>query len=125
MTINVPDDYKLFKREYRVSPVEFYRIQLSFICKDVNSTKITILAYLYCYGYKEAMKKILEDRIVVSLSSLYNFISTLRKEGLIVGYQEDIRLIEDIKLIDEDHITLLTLTKDPTKDEVGHKYYRV
>ena len=125
MTINIPDNYKLFKREYNVSPVEFYRIQLSFICKDVNPTKTTILAYLYYYGYKEAMKKILEDRIVVSLSSLYNFISTLRKEGLIVGYQEDIQLIEDIKLVDEDHITLLTLTKDPTKDEVGHKYYRV
>lgn len=125
MKIEIPDNYKLFKREFKVSPVEFYRIQLSFICKDVNSTKTTILAYLYCYGYKEAMKKILEDRIVVSLSSLYNFISTLRKEGLIVGYQEDIRLIEDIKLVDEDHITLLTLTKDPTKDEVGHKYYRV
>lgn len=125
MTINIPDNYKLFKREYVVSPVEFYRIQLSFICKDVNPTKTTILAYLYYYGYKEAMKKILEDRIVVSLSSLYNFISTLRKEGLIVGYQEDIQLIEDIKLVDEDHITLLTLTKDPTKDEVGHKYYRV
>ena len=125
MTINIPDNYKLFKREYVVSPVEFYRIQLSFICKDVNPTKTTILAYLYYYGYKEAMKKILEDRIVVSLSSLYNFISTIRKEGLIVGYQEDIQLIEDIKLVDEDHITLLTLTKDPTKDEVGHKYYRV
>lgn len=125
MTINIPDGYELLKREFNVSPVEFYRIQLSFICRDVNPTKITILAYLYYYGYKEGVKRILDDKIVVSMSSLYNFISTLRKEGLIVGYQEDIKLVEDIKLTDENHITLIFLTKDSTKDEVGHKYFRI
>lgn len=125
MKIEIPDNYKLFKREFKVSPVEFYRIQLSLICRDVSPTKITLLAYLHYYDYNEAIRKILEDKIVMSMSSLYNFISNLRKEGLIVGYQDDIKLIDDIKLVDEDHITLLTLTKDPNQDEVRHKYFRV
>lgn len=127
MTINLPDQYKGFKlfiRNYDVSPVEFYRQQLQFICPDVNNTKLTLLAYLYHYGYKEALERIIEDRIVVSMSSLYNFICNLRKEGLIVGYEEEIKLVEDIKLCEENHITLLTLRKDPTKNEVEHKYFR-
>lgn len=124
MTINIPDNYKLFKREYNVSPVEFYRIQLGFICEGVHETKLTILAYLYYYGYKKAVEKILEDRIVVSLSSLHNFISNLRKEGLVVGYAEDLKLVEDIKLIDDPHVTLFYFNKDQTKDEVKHKYFR-
>lgn len=125
MTINIPDNYKLFKREYNVSPVEFYRIQLGFICQGVNETKLTILAYLYYYGYQEAVKKILEDRIVVSMSSLYNFISTLRKEGLVVGYTDELKLVEGIKLVDDPHVTLFYFNIDTTKDEVGHKYFRI
>ena len=125
MTINIPDNYKLFKRVYDVSPVEFYRIQLGFICKDVNETKLTILAYLYYYGYQEAVRKILEDRIVVSMSSLYNFISTLRKEGLVVGYTDELKLVDDIKLVDDPHVTLFYFNIDTTKDEVGHKYFRI
>lgn len=125
MNLTIPDNYKLFKREYKVSPVEFYRLQLSFICPDVNNTKLTIMAYIHFYGYKDAQKKILEDKIVVSQSSLYNFFSTLRKEGLIVGYEDEMRIIEDIVLCDEDHITLLTLSKDETKNEVEHRYFKV
>ena len=125
MKIDIPDNYKLYKRDYPVSPVEFYRLQLAFICPDVNNTKLTIMAYLHHYGYKEAQQKIMEDRIVVSMSSFYNFISNLRKEGLIVGYEDDIKLVEGIILEEEDHITLLTLTKDYNKDEVGYKHFRV
>lgn len=124
MNINIPDNYKLFKREYKVSPVEFYRKQLESICPDVKNTKLTILAYLYHYGYQEALKKILEDGIVISLSSLYNFISALRKEGLIIGYEEDIQLVPEIKLCDDNHVIILTLTKDSSKHEVGHKHFR-
>ena len=124
MDINIPDQYKLFEREYKVSPVEFYRIQLSFICPDVNNTKLTIMAYLYHFGYEEGTKRLLEDKIVISQSSLYNFISSLRKEGLIIGFTTEIELVPEITLCDSDHITLLKLSKDETKNEVGHKYFR-
>ena len=54
MIINIPDNYKLFKREFDVSPVEFYRIQLSLIIPNLNNTKLTVLAYIAHYSYKEA-----------------------------------------------------------------------
>lgn len=124
MTINIPDNCKVYRRSFKVSPVEFYRIQLEHICNGVNQTKLTILAYLYYYGYTKGVEKILEDRIVVSMSSLYNFTSTMRKEGLIVGYEDDIRLNEEIKLVDDPHVTLFFLDIDESKDEVNHKHFR-
>lgn len=125
MTINIPDNYKLFKRDFKVSPVEFYRIQLTLICPDVTDTKLTVLSYLYHYGYKVGFSKLLEDRIVTSKASLFNVISHLRKDGLIIGHEEEIKLVEDIKLYDEDQIQLIYLTKDPDNDEVKHRYFRI
>lgn len=125
MNINIPDNYKLFKREFRVSPVEFYRIQLTLICPEVTDTKLTVLSYLYHYGYKDGFSKLLEDRIVTSKASLFNVISHLRKDGLIVGHEEEIRLVDEIRLCDSDHIQLIYLTKDETIDEVKHRYFRI
>ncbi len=124
MTINIPDDYKLFRRDFSVSPVEFYRIQLGFIIPNINNTKLTILAYIANYGYVEGRIKLLQDEIVTSKSSLHNFISEMRTQGFIVGYGEDVKLVEDIVLCDDSHITLLTLSKDETKDEIGHRYFK-
>ncbi len=125
MTINIPDEYKLFQRNFTVNPVEFYRIQLGFIIPTINNTKLTILAYIACYGYKEGKKRILEDGIVTTPNSLYNFVSQMRTQGLLVGYKDDIQLVEEIKLCDENHVTLLTLIKDETKNEIGHRYFKV
>lgn len=124
MTINIPDNYKLFKREFDVSPVEFYRIQLSLIIPNLNNTKLTVLAYIAHYGYKEARKKIIQDGIVTSQYSLHNFISEMRTKGIIMGYKDDVNLHEDIFLCKENHVTIFQLTKNENKDEVGHKYFR-
>lgn len=125
MTVNIPDNYRLFKRDFRVSPAEFYRIQLTLICPEVTDTKLTVLSYLYVYGYKEGFQKLLKDRIVTSKASLFNVISRLRKDGLIIGHEEEIKLVEDIQLHDEDHIQLIYLTKDYSIDEVKHRYFRI
>lgn len=124
MTINLPDNYKLFKREFDVSPVEFYRIQMSLIFEDLNNTKLTVLAYIAHYGYKEARKKIIQDGIVTSPFSLHNFISEMRTKGIVTGYKNDVRLHEDIVLCDSNHITIFQLTKNESKNEVGHKYFK-
>lgn len=125
MTVHIPDDYKLFKREFKVSPVEFYRMQLTLICPDITDTKLTVLSYLYHYGYKVGFAKLLEDRIVTSKPSLFNVISHLRKDGLITGREEEIKLVDEIKLYDENQIQLIYLIKDPDNDEVKHRYFRV
>lgn len=124
MTVQVPDNYKLFKREFDVSPVEFYRIQLSLIIPNMNNTKLSILAYIAHYGYKEARKKIIQDGIVTSVYSLHNFISEMRLKEIVVGYKNNVRLHEDIFLCRENHVTIFQLTKNESKDEVGHKHFR-
>lgn len=124
MTINIPDNYKLLKREYSVHPVEFYRIQLGFIIPEINNTKLTILAYIAAYGYPEGRDQILIDNIVTSKSSLHNFVSEMRTKGIIEGYGDQTKLVDEIMLCNEDHITLLTLRKDSNKNEIGHRYFK-
>lgn len=125
MTIELEDDVKVFSRNFTVGPVEFYRIQLGFIIPTLNNTKLTILAYIAHYGYKIGRIKILDDKILTSKNSLYNFISDLRTEGIVEGYGNDVKLVEGIKLCDEDNVTILTLKKNPELDEVGHKFFKV
>ena len=124
MTLNIPDNFKVFERKYEVSPVEFYRIQLGFTIPGINNTKLTILAYICNFGYKEGRKRIIEDRIVTSNSSLHNYITEMRTQGFLEGYGEDVHLVEDIMLVDSNHVTLLTLIKDESKNEIGHRYYQ-
>jgi hypothetical protein len=126
MTLKIPDEYKLLQRKFRVSPVEFYRIQLGFIIPECNNTKLTILSYVHHYGYTEAIKKVYEHKVLTSMDSIKNYLSKLRAESYLIGYEPDVKLNEEIKLENQNNITLLILEKDENLDEndIGHRYYK-
>jgi hypothetical protein len=122
--IPIDADLKVFRRTFEVGPVEFYRIQLGFILPGLNNTLLTVLAFLYHHGAEEAQKRILNRKIFTSRKSYDNVITQLRKDGLLLGFHPDIRLHADIKLCDQDNVTLLVLKRDETKDAIGHRYYQ-
>lgn len=107
-----------------VSPVEFYRVQLGFIIPDINNTMLTILAYVKQYGYKDAVTALHKDRVLTSPGSIRNNLTELRRRGLLLGVEPNVRINDDIKLCDADHVTLLILEKDENKNEVKHRYYK-
>jgi len=119
----IPEDFRVFMYEHRVSPVEFYRMQLSDIRPDVHPTKIAILAFIKVFGptYRE---ELLASTICSTLDSIRNYESTLRAENLISGYSPDIELNEQIKFCDQDHIQMNYIIKDDKADGVKHKHYK-
>lgn len=119
----IPEDRKVFKYTYNVSPVEFYRMQLTFILPEVHPTKIAILAFIKVYG-ADYRKELLESTICSTLDSVRNYESTLRAENLISGYSPDIELNENIKFCEMDYVQLLYITKDEKIDGVLHKHYK-
>lgn len=122
--IKIPEKYYLTQRKMVVSPVEFYRVQLGFIIPHINNTMLTILAYVKHYGYTEAISALLKDRVLTSKGSIRNNLTELRREGLLLGVEPNVRINEDIILYDDDFVTLLILEKDETKNEVKHRYYK-
>lgn len=123
-TLVIPEKYKVVQRRMGVSPIEFYRIQFGFIVPDINNTMLTILSYVKYYGYDKAIEELLKDRVLTSKGSIKNNLTELRRKGLILGVEPNVRINEKIVLYDEDFITLLILEKDSTKNEIKHRYYK-
>lgn len=130
---------KKFKREYKLSKIEFIKFQLNQIINHqltvLHDTDITILAYIYMYGL-EATDKILEHRILTSPMSVSNYLSRLTKAGYIVktpktqaehkghkGYS-DLSLSPNLLIIEEDFIQIDIVSLDKESDEVYHRHYQ-
>ncbi len=119
----IPENLRVFKYEYTVSPVEFYRMQLTSIRPDVHPTKLAIMAYIKVYGV-DYRDRLLESTICSTLASIRNYESTLRAENLISGYAPDIELNPEIKFCEEDHIQVNFIFKNLNLDNVNHKHYK-
>lgn len=120
------------KREYKLSPIEFYRFQLNNIINGglptLSQTDITILAYIYIHGI-DSQHLLLTDRIFTHPKSVTNAISSLIQRGYIIKTQIEkgrntLTLNPNIKLLSEDFIQISIVTLDPNSEEVYHKYYR-
>lgn len=122
--LQIPANFKVLQRKFEVHPIEFYRIQLSFIAPTLNNTYLSILAYIKHYGFTVAKDKLIDDRILTSAGSLRNYCTDLRVKGLLLDTDPFTQLNPEIKLIDEDHVTLLVLIKNENKNEIGHRYYK-
>jgi len=123
-SLKIPIKYLIVQNKKVVSPTEFYRIQLGFIAPHINNTMLTILAYVKHYGYADAMTKLYEDRVLTSMGSIKNYLTDLRKAGLLIGYEPDVRLNDDILIFEQDLVYMLILDKDETKNETKHRYYK-
>lgn len=122
--LKIPTKYQIVQRKMIVSPIEFYRVQLGFIAPDINNTMLTILAYVKHYGYYDAVDKLHEDKVLTSIGSIRNNLTELRRRGLLLGVEPEVRINDDIQLFDKDLVTLLIMEIDDTKNEVGHRYYK-
>lgn len=115
------------KREYDLSPVEFYKFQLNQIINHtvqvVTTTDITLVAYLHVYG-ESFQDQLLQDRIFINPISIKNAISKLVKLGFLVKENKQIKINPAIILVEEDFVQINIVRKDPSKTEVYHKYYK-
>lgn len=82
-----------------MSREEIIKFQLSFILRQFkfNDTQLLILAYLYLHQ-DDATDKLLDDGILGSYQTVKNYISRLRKTGLVHGN----KLHPKIKVFEED-----------------------
>jgi len=119
----IPTDLKVFKYEFKVSPVEFYNMQLADIIPEVHPTNRVIMAYIKVYG-ENYRKELLDSTICSTIESIRNYESTLRTANLIYGYSPDIKLNDNIHLCEIDHVKMFYLIKDPNIDYVNHKHYK-
>lgn len=125
---------KILKRTYTLSPIEFYRFQLDQIINSkydiLNSTQITILAYIKVYGLK-ASDMILKDRILTSYNSVKNYFTWLNSKGYIFKEQGEkkntyinIGVNPKIKLEDSDFVQLTEIKLNAESEEVYHPNFR-
>ena len=130
---------KKFKREYNLPKIEFIKFQLDQTINHtqnlLNSTEITILAYVYCYGI-EAKDKLFQDRILTNLNSIINYLSKLTVRGYLIkepakeaehignkGYSS-IKLNPNLMITDENFIQVSVVQLDSNSDEVYHPHFR-
>ena len=85
----------------QVTEVELIKFQLRYILQGfaVNETELTILSYIYLYGYD--IDRIVKDGVLSSIKSVENYISKFRKNKIIIGLKEETRLNPSIKLFKE------------------------
>jgi DNA-binding MarR family transcriptional regulator len=137
---NKEKEMKKFKREYRLSKVEFIKFQLD---QSINhtSTKLTntdliILTYVYLYNL-DCHKRLLEDRILTNPNSVINYLAKLTRAGYIVKEEDttdvkhrgkraysSIKLNPSIMLTEEDFIQVSVVTLDESSDKVYHPNFR-
>jgi hypothetical protein len=116
---------KIYKREYKLPKIEFYKYQLnrSINCPEpvLNETDITILAYIYVYGNRTT-DMIIRDRILTSRNSCVNYIVKLKKLNYAVK-DPDLKLNPNLQISDTDYIEVVTIHKTD-EEKVYHPYYR-
>ena len=98
--------------------VDFYIFQLSIILyrQTLNNSHLRILAYYHLY--EEPIDKLLEDNCFSSRKSIENYVSELRKLGILVGKgrKSVTKLNPSIRLLDESCLITLNIDKlDATK----------
>ena len=86
-----------------VSLVELITFQLEYILMDyeVKEAEIKVLAYIYIYG-NDAPKYVVKDKILGRIKTVENYISTLRKLGLVHGNRNTTKVHPGIKVFKED-----------------------
>lgn len=83
----------------KVTKEELVSFQLSFTLRsfEFNKTELLVLSYIYLHK-DEATSKLQKDKVLGSYQTIKNYISQLRKTGLIQGN----RLHPNIKVFTED-----------------------
>lgn len=96
----------------KVSLEELVSFQLGYILREFsfNKTELLVLSYIYLYK-DDATSKLQADKVLGSYQTIKNYMSNLRKTGLII----ENRLHPQIKLFTEDLEFTVKLTIDETK----------
>lgn len=101
----------------RFSREELVSFQLKFTLRkfNFNDTELLVLAYIYLHG-DLATDKILGDKVLGSYQTVKNYMSKLRKSGVIVGE----KLHPNIKVFEEslEYTFELILNEKDTESKV-------
>lgn len=86
-----------------VNLIELITFQLDYILLDykLKDADIKVLAYIYIYG-DNAVKHVLKDNVLGSAKTVENYISSLRKVGLVHGRRNATKVHPSIKVFKED-----------------------
>jgi hypothetical protein len=84
-----------------LSRPEFYRIQLQFILRNVRLTKAEELCVIYYHMYPNPHEKLIEHNVFSNPKSIENYITKLKRLGIIVGKGKETKLNPKISFIDE------------------------
>lgn len=129
---------KVIKKQYILSPLEFYKYQLeqtiNYKHRVLNDTDLLVLAYIHVYG-KEFGKELLKDRILTHANSVTNYLGNLVKSGFAIKiYDEsdeskrkaftDVKVNPQITILDDSFVQITQIIKDETSEEVYSKNYR-
>ena len=117
---------KAVKREYNLSPVEFYRCQLeeiiNFPVKKLTHTDVTLMAYVKVHG-ANYLTTLMEDRIFTNPLSVKNTVSKLTRAKVLIK-DNGLHINPKIILQEEDFVQMTVFKKDENLTQVYHKYYQ-
>lgn len=76
-----------------LSPVKFIQFQLDlYLHENLGITDTQKLMIAYFFLYDNPIKKLVQDGHFKSGKSAQNYVSALRKEGILIGYKENTRV---------------------------------
>lgn len=106
------------KKPRVLSPVEFIKFQLDLFLPEslgITPTQKRVIAYFHLYD--KPIKKLVEDDVFKGEKSAQNYVSALRKLGVLVGFKDDTRVAEKLNFLqDSFRVTLnIHLEKDENK----------
>lgn len=94
----------------KLKPIDWIKLQLHIIinCTEkgcvLNDTDLLLLSYVKHYGIEQGRKMFRTDEISISVNSINNSLSRLRKKGLLINNELNPKII--LKETDE-NITLI------------------
>lgn len=104
-----------------VNKLELVEFQLKYILhelKSITKTELKILAYLFIYK-TNVVDKVVEDQLLTSRKSTENYISGLRKKGIVVGTGQYTKLNPAINIVEENlEFTIKLKLKEEDIDNV-------
>ncbi len=86
-----------------VNMIELITFQLEYILMDyrLKKTQLKILAYVYVYG-TGAITELIKEGLLTNAKTAENYISGLRKLGLVHGLRNSTKIHPNIKVFEED-----------------------